>query len=664
MSEPPSPAAAAVEAVAPVAPVSQDGTLEEYFKGDGPHEGVLGSIVDLYKVHIEASKGKWHKGGNDVDFNIIDKLREYFATAYYFYQGHQDKLTDLPSRFDDIKSLNESYTTHRASASLFYPDNSAINILNLLEDFITYDMPIYIKAASLDPIEMMKILIGKIEKDDSFGCHDVPAHLIVLHHICEDYIENWKAENGEKLSVQALMKNKLSKSVWKNYPFYYPTARLEYDEDFGVPGVPNKKAAEDEAARVAAAAAAEAAAKAAEDEAARVAAEAKAAPSESRWIKVKDADGDIWYRPESGGETSWVLPEGGIIVGEEDESANPANVRPEGPVPTASENPEKTPVEGRPGWFKVGPDSEGDYWYESPEGDNMWELPPEAPAAEAPANGPVAGTMESVGASSEEQKAGQNAVNSLLKNTTGPPNPVVASITAAAAARDVGATVEEQAAAAAGASAETHVEGLGSNHTTTLKGAEGAAKGVLAGDPSAKPGEAVELAETATRLAEGYKSAAAESPVPEPPTFSKEQMAEINADVNKVFKEKLILRATELVENGVADTDAKPGWVVAVNALNLRGLRGEPDTNKDTYYFYRHRGTGDTRDAAPTAKNMGPQYTYRPGSPRQLVPGHGALEGRVRFNRRGGSRKKRTKSKPKSKSRATRKRGSKSRRRK
>jgi hypothetical protein len=296
MSEPPSPVAAAAEAAAPVAPVSQDRTLEEYFKGDGPHEGVLGSIVDLYKVHIEASKGKWHKGGNDVDFNIIDKLREYFATAYYFYQGHQEKLTDLPPRFDNIKSLNESYTTHRASASLFYPDNSAINILNLLEDFITYDMPIYIKAASLDPIEMMKILIGKIEKDDTFGCHDVPAHLIVLHHICEDYIENWKAENGDKLSVQALMKNKLSKSVWKNYPFYYPTARLEYDEDFGVPGVPGvpgKKAAEDEAARVAAEAAAKAAedeaaaaaaaataAKAAEDEAARVAAEAAAKAAE------------------------------------------------------------------------------------------------------------------------------------------------------------------------------------------------------------------------------------------------------------------------------------------------------------------------------------------------------------------------------------------------
>ena len=269
--------------------------------------------------------------------------------------------------------------------------------------------------------------------------------------------------------------------------------------------------------------------------------------------------------------------------------------------------------------------------------------------------------MASVGASNTEQQAGETVVKNLLKNATGPPNPVVASITAAAAARDVGATLEEQAAAAAGASAETDVDGLHSNHATTLKGAEGAAKGVLAGDPTLNPAEAAQLAETATRLAEGNQGTAESPPQP---TFSKEQMAEINADVNKVFKEKLILRATELVENGVADTDAKPGWVVAVNALNLRGVRGEPDTNKDAYYFYRHRGTGDTRDSPPTAKNMGPQYTYRPGSPRQLVPGHGALEGRVRFNRRGGSRKKRSKSKSKSKSRATRKRGSKSRRRK
>jgi hypothetical protein len=361
-------------------------------------------------------------------------------------------------------------------------------------------------------------------------------------------------------------------------------------------------------------------------------------------------------------------------VGEENEGAHAANARPE---EEASE-------------------------ITAPDGDNMWGLPaesvaesvaepaaepaaaaveeapveeapaPEAPVEEAPApeapapeavNGPVAETMETVGANKKEQTTAQTAVSDLLKNTSaGTLNPVVASITAAGAARGVGATVEEQAAAAAGASAEAHVEGLGSNHATTLKGAEGAAKGVLIADPSADPGEARELAETATRLAEAAEST--QPPSPPQPKFSKDQQAEINADVNKVFKEKLISRATELVENGVADTDAKPGWVVAVNALNLRGLRGEPDTNKDTYYFYRHRGTGDTRDSPPTAKNMGPEYTYRPGSPRQRVPGHGALEGHVRFKKGGGSRKKRSKSKPKSKSRATRKRGSKSRRRK
>ena len=536
-------------------------------------------------------------------------------------------------------------------------------------------MPIYIKAASVDPTEMINILIGKIRKDATFGCNDVPSHLIVLHHICEDYIENWKGENGKKLSVQELMKNRLPKSVWKNYPFYYPTARLEYDEDFGVPGV---TAVAGEASG-SPAPAAEAPAPAPE-------APAPAKPNETKWIKVSDREGDVWYRPESGGDTSWVLPEGGIVVGEENEGANAANARPEEKAPeiTAPENPDKNPVEGRPGWFKVGPDSAGDYWYESPDGDNMWELPAapaaepaaapaaapveEAPAPEAPApaaseavNGPVAETMETVGANEKEQTTAQTAVNDLLKNTSaGPPNPVVASITAAGAARGVGATVEEQAAAAAGASAEAHVEGLGSNHKTTLKGAEGAAKGVLMADPSAAPGEARELAETATRLAEAAEST--QPPSPPQPKFSKDQQAEIDADVNKTFKEQLILRATHLVESGLADTDTKPGWIVAVNTLNLRGVRGEPDTNNDNYYFYRYRGTGDTRDSPPTAKNMGPQYTYRPGSPRQPVPGHGALEGHVKFKKGGGSRKKRSKSK--SKSRTTRKRGSKSRLRK
>lgn len=168
-------------------------------------------IKHLGDIYINRIRDKQGDRQYDEVFNLIDKLREFFAWIYYF--SKEQKLKEIDTT--DLTELNK-YTYINDFDLVNYSDEhveATKNVYIIMEQFAIRDHLLF----HLDEHFFHKLL----DTNDPCGNdHNYPTHLIFLKHLCSK-----RVNEDEILNV---MVKAYPHAVWMDYPLFFPdgNARL------------------------------------------------------------------------------------------------------------------------------------------------------------------------------------------------------------------------------------------------------------------------------------------------------------------------------------------------------------------------------------------------------------------------------------------------------
>jgi len=188
----------------------QAATIDEDFLESGP-DGPGKQLIALYKKHII---GIYDNHIKDIDkdkisydkvFNLIDKLREFFAWIYYF--SKEQKIN--PINTTNLTELNK-YTYTNNFVLDKYSDahvEATKNVYIIMEQFAIRDHPLF----HLDEYFFYRLLDTNNPCDHT---HKYPTHLVFLKHLCS------KRVIGNQRP--AAMVAAYPQAAWMDYPLFFP----------------------------------------------------------------------------------------------------------------------------------------------------------------------------------------------------------------------------------------------------------------------------------------------------------------------------------------------------------------------------------------------------------------------------------------------------------
>jgi hypothetical protein len=191
----------------------QAATIEEDFLESGP-DGPGKQLIALYKKHIIGIYNNHIKDIKVEDrdnipydkvFNLIDKLREFFAWIYYFLK--EQKIN--PINTTNLTELNK-YSYRNNLGLDKYSDahvEATKNVYIIMEQFAIRDHPLFY----LDEYFFYRLLGTNNPCDDT---HKYPTHLVFLKHLCSKRI----IENQRPAAMVAAY----PQAGWMDYPLFFP----------------------------------------------------------------------------------------------------------------------------------------------------------------------------------------------------------------------------------------------------------------------------------------------------------------------------------------------------------------------------------------------------------------------------------------------------------
>lgn len=194
----------------------QADAIQTDFSDTGPHTPDK-QLIALYKTHLTGIYNNHIKDKNrdntpyDEVFNLIDKLREFFAWIYYFLK--ERKIN--PINTTNLTELNK-YTYKNNFVLDKYSDEhveAVRNIYIIMEQFAIHDHPLF----HLDVYFFHRLLYTDYPCDDH---HKYPTHLVFLKHLCDNRVRGPERPDA--------MVEAYPHAVWMDYPLFFPdgNARL------------------------------------------------------------------------------------------------------------------------------------------------------------------------------------------------------------------------------------------------------------------------------------------------------------------------------------------------------------------------------------------------------------------------------------------------------
>ena len=168
-------------------------------------------LIALYKKHLI---GIYNNHIKDIDkdkipydkvFNLIDKLREFFAWIYYF--SKEQKLN--PINTTNLTELNK-YTYKNNFVLEKYSDahvEATKNVYIIMEQFAIRDHPLF----HLDGHFFHTLLHTN---NPCGNDHNYPTHLVFLKHLCSKRVRGQERPGA--------MVAAYPQAVWMDYPLFFP----------------------------------------------------------------------------------------------------------------------------------------------------------------------------------------------------------------------------------------------------------------------------------------------------------------------------------------------------------------------------------------------------------------------------------------------------------